>query len=139
MRAVKFPLVTNGALIEYPDAIETFRATMVGDDGYVYGQYSGDLPLEDSAPPTSPPANIAPRQMSPYAFMQLVGDANMIAILTAAKADPVVELLTEKLKQAEVVDFDDGRGGPQPALGYLLSSGLLTQSEYERIMRREFP
>lgn len=77
------------------------------------------------------------RQMSHYEFMQLIGDQNSIDILAAAKTDPFVELMMEKLRQSKVIDFDDETRGPVPGLQYLLSQGILTQSEYDRILRLE--
>jgi len=79
-----------------------------------------------------------PTQMSGLAFMQLVGDANMVQLLTLAKTDPVCELLVKKIDRASVIDFDDLEWGPQVGMQYLLAIGALTQSEYDRILRREY-
>lgn len=76
--------------------------------------------------------------MSALAFMDLVGDANMVSLLTLAKTDPVVELMVKKIDRADIIDFDDTERGPQKGLMYLLSIGALSRSEYDRIMRREY-
>ncbi len=80
----------------------------------------------------------APEKMTALAFMDLVGDTNMVTLLNLAKTDPIAELLVKKIDRADVIDFGDADRGPKRGLDYLLSTGLLSQSEYDRIMRREF-
>jgi hypothetical protein len=141
MRLVQFEYkkVPGSELVWYPDDKSLFSKSYISGDLHI-AEYTGDLPLDDaSIIPDFSPATPPPRKLSNYAFMQLVGDANMVGILVAAKTNPVVELLVEKLKQADYVDFDDERGGPAAGMAYLLSIELLTQEEHDRIMRVEFP
>ena len=54
MKNVKFPVVyslpNNSGVIVYPDAIEKFSdVQVIGGD--IYAKYSGDLSLDESAPP----------------------------------------------------------------------------------------
>lgn len=69
-------------------------------------------------------------------FMNLVGDANMIKLLTLAKTDPVAELIVKKLDRSQIIDFSDLVNGPINGLNYLLSLGddVLTEEEYNRIL-----
>jgi hypothetical protein len=132
MRLVKFPLVKEGNLIIYPDDITLFSNTTV-EGAFVTGEYAGELPLDDYVL-----KNIGSKQMSGLAFMNLVGDANMVQLLILSKTDPVCELLVKKLDRAEIIDFDDAERGPQVGMQHLLSINALSQSEYDRIVRREF-
>lgn len=90
----------------------------------------------------SPPPEETETQKTIYTtleFMQLLGDDNMLNILTAAKTDVAVELFVEKLKRAAHVDFNDAGNGPAQGMAFLLSQGIISQDEHDRIMNREMP
>ncbi len=134
---VKFPHVVKDEenedyRIVYPDDPGLFKDAYV-EDGFVIAEYSGDMELEEYTPPAAGQKDI----WTTYEFMELVGDANMVAILTAAKSDVAVELFVEKLKRADHVDFNDQQKGPAVGMAFLLSKGLLTQEEHDRIMSRQ--
>ena len=73
-------------------------------------------------------------------FFELIGDANLLAILAAAKTNPQVELIFEKMKQRGEVDLDSiMRGSPIAQLKKLKNLNIISAIEYRRIMRREYP
>lgn len=89
-------------------------------------------PEEQEVEPTS--------KFSSLAFMGLVGDANMVTLLTLAKTNPIIELMIKKIDRAKVIDFDDEVHGPKAGLAYVRSLGddVLTEEEYQRILNREY-
>lgn len=132
---IKIPVsFKNGTnLIDYPESPDLFK------NGYVEGEfiiceYLGENTDYEEYIET----NKAPSKMSALAFMGLVGDANMVSLLSLAKTDPGAELLVKKIDRADVIDFEDEERGPAVGMQYLLSQGQLSQSEHDRIMRREF-
>jgi len=134
MKRIYFPLVKNESLIVYPDDISLFANTdIIGE--FIVADYSGDLEF----PEYVPPAPVGPAQLSPYAFKRLIGTELRLAIRAAAGTDPIIFDFLDLLNSADVIDFDDAVGGPKQGMGYLLAIGLISQSEYDRIMRREFP
>jgi len=117
------PIVAS-MFTECPDEIEVGWS-------FVGGVWIAPEPLPE--PVAGPPT-----QFSGIAFMALVGEQNMVKLLTLAKTDVNAELMVLKINKADVIDFADEVNGPQRGMQYLLALGELTQDEYDRIMRREF-
>lgn len=133
MRRVTFPLAKQPGtnLIAYPDDISLFvNAEIVGDS--VVADYSGEAELDDY----NPQPEAFPPQMSVYAFKQLLGADLRLRLRSLAETDPVVFDFMDLLNSAEIVDYEDQRGGPQAGLLYLLQTEAISEAEYDRLMAR---
>lgn len=142
---VQFPIVKQEVqdgeethLIVYPDDVSLFsNIEIIGN--LVVADYTGNMNIAEYVE-----VNIAPVQLSKLAFINLVGDANItllqdLAEYTNPDYDSTIRLFLRKLDLAEIIDFDDLERGPKDGLAYCLAKSYITEEDYDRILRREFP
>jgi len=132
MRKVKFPVIMSGVTIVYPDDIALFANTEIIDTNVV-GDYSGVMPLADYSAP-----EISGVLIPLSEFLELIGDANLLGIFAAAKTDPQIGLVVEKIKAMKEVSVTAENRKLKKMLVKLRDANLITAAEFKRILRREY-
>lgn len=84
---------------------------------------------------TEPPPELAksPKFVSKLDFLNLLGDDEYVAILSASKTDVAVEAWINKFNLIDVVDLNDDKTADW--LTMFVSKGLLTQEKADQILQ----
>lgn len=133
-----FARVVNDVCIETTDDPETkFHADIAAQfevvpDGVVAGSTrdaSGNwaLPAQLDVAPDAP-------KVSPVQFKLLFTPQERVAMNAARSTDPVIEDLFEVLDDPRLTFVDLGLQSTKDAIGYLVSTGLLTQQRADEVL-----